>query len=193
MSEFLWSKELELNIQYPEMFGKLDGWNTENEEVLRDFLRALRRKKRFGLFFIQCNNSAQGERVMASIQHEFPQKRLQQFDLNRESETLYEEMQDRYKLEPFAVACITGVEQVFLGHENTKRLASWTSQEIDNYRCKGFPSLLSHLNRQREVFEANLPIALVFLVRGFVIDYFIQRAPDFFDWRSSFFKFSERV
>jgi hypothetical protein len=102
-------------------------------------------------------------------------------------------MQERYKLEPFAVACITGVEQVFLGHENTKCLASWTSQEIDNYSCKGVPSLLSHLNRQREVFEANLPVALVFLVRSFVIDYFIQRAPDFFDWRSGFFKLSERA
>jgi tetratricopeptide (TPR) repeat protein len=192
MSELLWSKELgKLNDQYPEMFGKLDGWNLENEEVLRDFLRALRRKKGFGLFFVQCNNPAQGERVMASIRKQFPQKRLQQFDLNRESETLYGEMQERYKQEPFEVACITGVEQVLFGYEDTKRLAGWTSQEIYNYSWKGVPPLLSHLNRQREAFESNLPVALVFLVRGFVVDYFIQRAPDFFDWRSGFFKFIE--
>jgi tetratricopeptide (TPR) repeat protein len=192
MAELLWSKEFgRLNEQYPEMFGKLDGWNPENEEVLGDFLRALRRKKGFGLFFVQCNNPAQGERVMASIRKQFPQKRLQQFDLNRESETLYGEMQERYKLEPFAVACITGVEQVLFGYEDTKRLAGWTSQEIYNFSWKGVPPLLSHLNRQREAFEANLPIALVFLVRSFVIDYFIQRAPDFFDWRTGFFKFTE--
>jgi tetratricopeptide (TPR) repeat protein len=192
MAELLWSKEFgRLNEQYPEMFGKLDGWNPENEEVLSDFLRALRRKKGFGLFFVQCNNPAQGERVMASIRQQFPKKRLQQFDLNRESETLYGEMQERYQLEPFAVACITGVEQVLFGYEDTKRLAGWTSQEIYNYSWKGVPPLLSHLNRQREAFESNLPVALVFLVRGFVVDYFIQRAPDFFDWRSGFFKFTE--
>jgi tetratricopeptide (TPR) repeat protein len=180
----------QLNDQYPEVFGELDGWNFDAEEVLRDLLRALRRKKGFGLFFVQCN-SAQAEQVMTSIRERLPQKRLQQFDLNQQSETLYEEMLERYKQEPFSVACITGVEQVLYGYEDTKRLAGWTSQEIYNYSWKGVPPLLSHLNRQREVFEANLPVIMVFLVRSFVIDYFIQRAPDFFDWRSGFFKFTE--
>jgi tetratricopeptide (TPR) repeat protein len=180
----------QLNDQYPEVFGELDCWNSLTEEVLGDLLRALRRKKGFGLFFVQCN-SAQAERVITSIKERFPQKRLQQFNLNQESETLYGEMLERYKLEPFTVACITGVEQVLFGYEDTKRLAGWTSQEIYNFSWKGVPSLLSHLNRQREAFEANLPIALVFLVRSFVIDYFIQRAPDFFDWRTGFFKFTE--
>lgn len=192
MAELLWSKEFrQSNDHYPENFGELGGWNPENKEVLRDFLRALRRKKGFGLFFVQCNNPAQGERVMASIRKQIPQKRLQQFNLNRESESLYGEIQERYKLEPFEVACITGVEQVLLGYEDTKRIAGWTSQEIYNYSWKGVPPLLSHLNLQREAFESSLPVALVFLVRGFVIDYFIQRAPDFFDWRSGFFKFTE--
>ncbi len=181
----------QLNDQYPEVFGELDGWNFDAEEVLSDLLRALRRKKGFGLFFVQCNSS-QAERVMTSIRERLPQKRLQQFDLNQQSETLYEEMLERYQQEPFSVACITtGVEQMLYGYEDTKRLVGWTSQEIYNYSWKGVPPLLSHLNRQREVFEANLPIALVFLVHSFVIDYFIQRAPDFFDWRSGFFKFTE--
>jgi tetratricopeptide (TPR) repeat protein len=180
----------QLNDQYPEKFGKLDGWNYDTEEVLSDLLRALRRKKGFGLFFVQCN-SAQTERIMTSIRQQLPQKRLQQFDLSRDSETLYGEILESYQQKPFAVAYITGVEQVLFGYEDTKRLAGWTSQEIYNYSWKGVPSLLSHLNRQREAFEANLPIALVFLVRSFVIDYFIQRAPDFFDWRSGFFKFSK--
>jgi hypothetical protein len=180
----------ELNDQYLEALGELDGWNSDAEEVLSDLLRALRRKKGFGLFFVQCN-SVQAERTIESIRKRLPQKRLQKFDLNRESETLYGEMLERYQQKPFAVACITGVEQVLYGYEDTKRLAGWTSQEIYNYSWKGVPPLLNHLNRQREVFEANLPVALVFLVRSFVIDYFIQRAPDFFDWRSGFFKFTE--
>jgi tetratricopeptide (TPR) repeat protein len=181
-----------LNNQHPELFEELDGWNFDAEEVLNDLLRALRRKKGFGLFFVQCN-SAQAERIMTSIRERLPQKRLQQFDLNQQSETLYGEMLERYQQEPFSVACITGVEQVLYGYEDTKRLAGWTSKEIYNYSWKGVPPLLNHLNRQREVFEANLPVVMVFLVRSFVIDYFIQRAPDFFDWRSGFFKFTESV
>jgi tetratricopeptide (TPR) repeat protein len=185
--------ELEQLCDYfSEAFGELDGWDTDAEEVLSDLLRALRRKKGFGLFFVQCNPS-QSVRVMESIRERLPQERLEQFDLNIDSETLYGEMLERYQQEPFALACITGVEQVLYGYEDTKRLAGWTSQEIYNYSWKGVPPLLSHLNRQREAFEANLPVALVFLVRSFVIDYFIQRAPDFFDWRSGFFKFTERA
>ena len=167
-----------------------DRWNPETAEILQDLFRALRRKKGFGLFFVQCN-PALGQQVMAAIRERFPRKRLEQFELNRESETLYGELLERYQEKSFEMACVTGVEQALYGYEDTKRLAGWSSEEIYNYSWKGLPPLLGHLNRQREVFEANLPIALIFLVPSFVIDYFVQRAPDFFDWRSGFFKFTE--
>jgi len=125
-------------------FKGFDYQDSETAEVIGDLLRALRRKKGFGLFFVQCN-PAQGQQVMTAIRERFPQKRL----------------------------------------------AGWSSKEIYNYSWKGVPPLLSHLNRQRETFKANLPIPLIFLVPSFVIDYFVQRAPDFFDWRSGFFKFVE--
>ncbi|MDY6939206.1 MAG: tetratricopeptide repeat protein [Cyanobacteriota bacterium] len=180
MPEQLWENEFE----------NFDCQNPETAEVLNDLLRALRRKKGFGLFFIQCN-PAQGTRVIAAIRKRFPQKRLVEFELNRQSETLYGELLEHYQGEKFEIACVTGVEQALYAYEDTKRLAGWSSQEIYNYSWKGLPPLLGHLNRQREAFEANLPIALIFLVPSFAIDYFVQRAPDFFDWRSGFFKFSE--
>ncbi|MBE9042128.1 tetratricopeptide repeat protein [Oscillatoriales cyanobacterium LEGE 11467] len=171
-------------------FESFDRWNPDTAEVLDDLLRALRRKKGFGLFFVQCN-PAQGTRVINAIQKRFPQKRLVEFELNRQSETLYGELLERYQGEKFEIACVTGVEQALYAYEDTKRLAGWSSEEIYNYSWKGLPPLLGHLNRQREAFEANLPIALIFLVPSFAIDYFVQRAPDFFDWRSGFFKFVE--
>jgi superkiller protein 3 len=171
-------------------FPELGRWSAENAEVIADILRALRRKKGFGLFFVQCS-PAQGTQVIRAIRERFPQKRIVEIELNRESETLYPELRERHQTEGFEIACISGVEQALYSYEDTKRLAGWTAKEIYNYSWKGVPPLLSHLNRQREMFEAHLPIRMVFLVPYFVIDYFIQRAPDFFDWRSGFFRFVE--
>lgn len=171
---------------------EFENWDFEAEESLNTILRALRRKRGFGLFFVQCN-PVQGQRVITAIKEKLPQKKVIQIELNRESETLYGELLERHQTELFDIACVTGVEQAMYSYEDTKRLAGWTSDEIYNYSWKGLPPLLSHLNRQREAFEENLPIALIFLVPSFVIDYFVQRAPDFFDWRSGFFKLTDKL
>ena len=164
--------------------------DAETAEVTNDLLRALRRKKGFGLFFVQCS-PAQGKRVMTAIRRRFPEKKIENIELSEESETLYTELLERYENECFDIACVAGIEQALYKYEDTKRLSGWSWEEVYSYSWKGVPPLLSHLNRQREAFEANLPIALVFFVPSFVIDYFVQRSPDFFDWRSGFFKFSE--
>ncbi len=190
MAEKRWENEIEKLDRLGLAIEDLDRWNPETTEVLNDLFRALRRKKGFGLFFVECN-PARAEQVMKAIQGRFPQKKLIPIELDRKNDTLYGELWERYQEEKFDIACITGVEQVLYGYEDTKRLAGWSSEEIYSYSWKGVPPLLSHLNRQREAFEANLPISLIFFVRSFAIDYFIQRAPDFFDWRSGFFKFSE--
>lgn len=166
--------------------------NTETAEITDDILRALRRKKGFGLFFVQCN-PAQGSQVIKAIGKRFPEKRIEKVELSEQSETLYGELIERYESKAFDIACVTGVEQALYSYEDTKRLGGWSSEEVYSYSWKGVPPLLSHLNRQREAFEANLPIALIFFVPSFVIDYFVQRAPDFFDWRSGFFKLSESL
>ena len=170
-----------------DVFTKRDA---ETAEVTNDLLRALRRKKGFGLFFVQCS-PAQGKRVMTAIRQRFPEKKMENIDLSEESETLYTELLERYKDEGFDIACVAGIERALYKYEDTKRLSGWSWEEVYSYSWKGVPPLLSHLNRQREAFEANLPLALVFFVPSFVIDYFVQRSPDFFDWRSGFFTFPE--
>ena len=191
MAKQLWEREFDkLSRESLAAFESLDRWSPETAEELSDLLRALRRKKGFGLFFVQCS-PALGERVIAAIRERFPQKRLERFELNQQSETLYFDLRETYQKEAFEVACVTGLEQVLYSYEDAKRLAGWSEEDIYSYSWKGVPPLLSHLNRQREIFEENLPIALIFLVPRFAIDYLVQRAPDFFDWRSGLFKFIE--
>ena len=57
------------------------------------------------------------------------------------------------------------------------------------YSWKGVPKILNHLNLHRERFRDTFNICFVFLLRSFSLKYFIHRAPDFFDWRSSIFEF----
>ena len=171
-------------------FEGFDRDSPENAESMADLLRALRRKKGFSLFFVQCA-PAWHDLVVTAIQKRFPQKRLAQIELDRQSETLYWELLERYQTENFEIACITGMEQALFAYEDAKRLLGWNAEEIYDISWKDVPPLLVHLNRLRESFAENLPVALVFLIRSFAIDYLIRRAPDFFDWRSGLFKLVE--
>ncbi|NEO87085.1 MAG: tetratricopeptide repeat protein [Spirulina sp. SIO3F2] len=169
-------------------FATFEQENPEAITAFTDLLRALRRKRGFGLFFVQCSH-LQGQQAIAVIQEQFPQKRVIEFILTPESETLYDTLATRYRAEEFDLVCITGVEESLYKYEETLRQAGWESEAIFNYQWKDTPPLMSHLNRQRETFAEHLPILLVFFVPNFVIDYFIRRAPDFFDWRSGWFEF----
>jgi len=58
----------------------------------------------------------------------------------------------------------------------------------DYYKLDNLPPILGHLNLQRERFRNDFDICFVFLLPFFGIKYFIQRAPDFFDWRLGLFR-----
>lgn len=158
------------------------------EEVYRTLVRALRRKRGFGLYFVQCSPS-QGEQVIVDVQKDLPQKRVQVLRLDRSSETVYDRVEALWQEQPFDILFITGMEEALYAYEDTKRLAGWTSEQIYSYSWAGVPRILSHLNLQRERFRDSFNCCFVFLVPLFVVKYFIQRAPDFFDWRSGLFTF----
>ena len=84
---------------------------------------------------------------------------------------------------------IEGLQASLYAYEDTKRFSGWSSNEIYNYSWKGVPKILNHLNQQREHLRNDFPARFVFLVPAFVVDYFIQRAADFLDWRSGLFRF----
>jgi superkiller protein 3 len=159
------------------------------EEVYQYLLRSLRRKQGFGLFFVQCN-PVQGKEILVKLNADLPQKRMQELRLERDSTTLYDQVETLWQQQPVDILFVTHLEAALLAYEDTKRLSGWSDADvIYTVSWKGVPPILSHLNQRREQFRDHFNACFVFLVPPFVIKYFIQRAPDFFDWRSGLFTF----
>ncbi|HEY9829387.1 MAG TPA: tetratricopeptide repeat protein, partial [Stenomitos sp.] len=158
------------------------------EEVYQSLARAIRRKQGFGLFFVQCS-PVKGDKIIASLQADLPQKTMQVLTLEKSSQTLYDRVESLAGQETIDILFIKGLEASLISYEDTKRLAGWGSKEVYSYSWKGVPPILRHLNLQREQFRDTFNFCLVFLIPYFVVKYFVQRAPDFFDWRSGLFIF----
>ena len=88
--------------------------------------------------------------------------------------------------EQINILFIQGLEHSLYEYEQTK---FGEKSERFAYSWKGVPKILNHLNLHRERFRDTFNICFVFLLRSFSLKYFIHRAPDFFDWRSSIFEF----
>lgn len=157
------------------------------EEVYRALLRALQRKQGFGLFFVQCSTD-QGKKIVANLRRDLTQQQIQELHLQGEVVTLYDQIAALWQ-QPFDVLVIEGLQASLYAYEDTKRFGGWSSDDIYNYSWKGIPKILNHLNQQREHLRNDFPARFVFLVPPFVVDYFIQRAADFIDWRSGLFRF----
>ncbi len=158
------------------------------EEVYRALRRALQRKEGFGLFFVQCSKT-QGEKIVADLRQDLPQQQIQELHLQGEVTTLYDKIAALWEQQPFDVLVVEGLEASLYAYEDVKRHSGWSSGEIYHYSWKGVPKILNHLNQQREHLRNDFPARFVFLVPPFVVDYFIQRAADFLDWRSGLFRF----
>ncbi|MEQ9480737.1 tetratricopeptide repeat protein [Coleofasciculus sp. F4-SAH-05] len=159
------------------------------DQVYRRLLRALRRKKGFGLFFVVQSGYRQVKQIIEQLRRDLPQKKLSLLQIERETQKVYDQIAERRQAEGFDILVIRGIEQALYEYEDTKRLSGWSSTEIYTYSWKGVPPILSHLNQQRERFGTDFSCSFVFVVPAFVLNYFIQRAPDFFDWRSGLFHF----
>ncbi|MEQ9671496.1 tetratricopeptide repeat protein [Coleofasciculus sp. G2-EDA-02] len=159
------------------------------DEVYRSLFRALRRKKGFGLFFVVQSDYRQVNQTIEKLRRDLPQKKISLLLIKRETQKLYDQIAEQRQAEGFDILVIRGIEQALYEYEDTKRLSGWSSTEIYTYSWKGVPPILSHLNQQRERFGTDFPCSFVFVVSSFVLNYFIQRAPDFFDWRSGLFHF----
>jgi CO2 hydration protein len=178
------------------------------EEEYRALVRALRRKRGFGLFFVQATR-AKGQEILTNLEEEFTpqlavkgekrqeilmnlkQKRIVKIFLSKEDDQLFEKLKDRWERERENVDIfwIEGLGKSLVGYEDMQRLAGWDEQDLKNYSWKNVPPILSHLNLGRERFEKQFNCALVFVVPLFVVRYLLRRAEDFFDWKSGFFEF----
>ncbi|HBB34031.1 MAG TPA: hypothetical protein DDZ80_08940 [Cyanobacteria bacterium UBA8803] len=159
------------------------------DEVYRTLLRGLRRKKGFGLFFVVQSDHTQGTHIIEQVRKDLPQKKIAVLEIDRKTQTLYDKIDELREKTLFDILFIRGIENALYEYEDTKRLSGWAEEETYAYSWKGVPPILSHLNQQRERFSQDFHCSFVFLTPSFAIDYFIQRAPDFFDWRSGVFHF----
>ncbi|MBG1245493.1 tetratricopeptide repeat protein [Nostoc sp. NZL] len=161
-----------------------DDLPSEPEEAYQDLLRALRRKSGFGLFFVQCT-PGEADKFIIKLPQEIPQKKIAVLRLIEAIDNLYQPVAEFVKDKQVEILLITGLEYSLYKYEK-RSFGEITEGQFSN--LTSVPHILNHLNQQRESFRDDFPISFVFILRSFSINYFIHRAPDFFDWRSGVFE-----
>ncbi|MEG4801609.1 tetratricopeptide repeat protein [Microcoleus sp. ARI1-B5] len=161
----------------------------EPEEEYQALVRTLKRTDGFSLLFVECS-PADGERWIARVKTDIPQQKIEVLRLDKSVYDFYNLIAELPYRDLINVLFVNGLEYSLYEYEQEKRAGGWESKDIYSYSWRGVPPVLINLNQQRERFRDNFKICFVFMLPKFAIDYFIQRAPDFFDWRSSLFKLS---
>ena len=169
---------------------ELDDESVEEYNGLR---RSLQRNDDFGLFFVQCS-PATSENIIAAIQEDISQKKIEVLRLTKPVDSLYDIIIDLPNIENIDILFISGLEHSLYEYEqytfdNSDQETYATSKERYSQSWRGVPRFLGYLNLQRDRFREDFNISFIFLLPSFGIDYFIKRAPDFFDWRSGLFEF----
>lgn len=154
----------------------------EEYEEYQTLVNALRRKNNneFGLFFVECT-AVEAEKLCLRIGEDITNKKLEILRLSEPISNLYNLVIDLHNKKQFDILLIKGLEYSIYKYEQEQ-----FGQMTGTYYCDitGVPPILDHLNKLRESFRDNLPISLIFVGRPFLIDYFIHRCQDFFDWKS---------
>ncbi|MDZ7953469.1 tetratricopeptide repeat protein [Nostoc sp. DedQUE09] len=156
----------------------------EPEEAYQDLIRALKRKSGFGLFFVQCT-PVEADNFIVKLPQEIPHKKIAVLPLVEAIDNLYQPVAEFVKDKQIDILLIKGLEYSLYKYEK-RSFGEITEGQFSN--LTSVPHILNHLNQQRERFRDDFKISFVFLLRSFSINYFIHRAPDFFDWRSGVFE-----
>ena len=158
--------------------------SAESEEQYLAFVRALKRRRGFGLMFVRCS-PAEGKQLMKRVRDDIPQKRIDVLALDEPIDNLYEIIESLPNKDKLDILFITGIEKSLVDY-----IKPGIGGEGDYYKLDSVPRILGHLNLQRERFRDDFNICFVFLLPKFALKYFIRRAPDFFDWRSGVMEFA---
>ncbi len=157
--------------------------------------RAIQRGVGFSLLFVRCT-PVKGIEIVERIQEDLPQKRIEVLNLDANTENLYhlvENLTEEQNIEKqsFDVLFIRGLEESLFQYEDREQLGILGRSKGTGYggNWESVPRILGHLNLSRERFRDNFKLCFVFLLPEFALNYFIRRAPDFFDWRSNVYEF----
>ncbi|QQE65086.1 hypothetical protein GFS31_17710 [Leptolyngbya sp. BL0902] len=148
--------------------------------------RSLRRRKGFGLLFIQAS-PAKAQELLQRLQTDLPQKTIGTLTLTEPITNLYNLVAERPDLADLNILFIQGIEKSLEAD-----IKPGYGGEGDYYNLDTLPPLLSHLNQQRDNFRDHFGhLCFVFVVPPFALKYFLRRAADFLDWRSAIFTFAD--
>jgi len=161
----------------------IDDFPIDLGEEYQPLRRALKRRRGFGLLFVRCS-PAQGERLIARVRKDIPQKTVDVLSLDKPIDNLYEIIDNLPNKDKLDILFIKGIEKSLVDY-----IKPGIGGEGDYYKEDTVPRILGHLNLQRERFRDDFPISFVFLLPLYALKYFIRRAPDFFDWRSGVWEF----
>ncbi|MBC6477679.1 MAG: sigma-70 family RNA polymerase sigma factor [Hormoscilla sp. GM7CHS1pb] len=154
------------------------------EEIYQALLRSLRRRKGFGITFIQCSPAA-ARRLIQRVKQELPQKNIESLKLTEPIDNFYEIVANIANVDDINILFVRGIENSLKNY-----IKPGYGGDGDYYNLDTVPVILSHLNQQRENFRDDFSnINFVFILPVFAIKYFSRRAPDFFDWSSGVFQF----
>ena len=156
----------------------------ESEAQYQAFVRALKRRRGFGLMFVRCS-PAEGKQLIARVRKDISQKRIDVLSLEEPIDNLYDIIKGLLHKDKLDILFITGIEKSLVDY-----IKPGIGGEGDYYKMDTVPRILGHLNLQRERFRDDFKICFVFLLPKFALKYFIRRAPDFFDWRSGVMEFA---
>jgi tetratricopeptide (TPR) repeat protein len=120
------------------------------------------------------------------VKQDIPQKTIEVLRFIEPIDNLYKRVANFANRDKIDILFIQGIEYSLYEYE-LKTFGEITELYYNNFTS--VPRILSHLNQQRERFRDDFDICFVFLLCPFALKYFIQRAPDFFDWKSAVFDF----
>ncbi len=163
-----------------------------NPEEYASLARTIARRVGFGLIFVECDDNTAQDIVCQKIHEDFPDI-VQSLTISEPIDSLYDILEEKSKLNSCEILTIQGLELSILKYEqDTFGSTSYDSEEnrrTFHKSLQGVPRFLGYLNLQRDRFRDDFNVCFVFLVTKLEVDYFINRAPDFFDWRSALVKF----
>jgi tetratricopeptide (TPR) repeat protein len=164
---------------------------TNDGEEYTSLVRAVRRNhQRFKLLFVSCSPS-QGEKVRHDLMGDVPAKKYELLDIKESINNLYEVINNIPNLPELDVLFIRGLEYSIFEYEDQEfgDISKRSQSKVYGGSWAGVPPVLAKLNMQRELFRDRFPhICFVFLLPHFAINYFIRRAPDFYDWKSGIYR-----
>lgn len=163
--------------------GPPSGLTLTAADVYGALVRSLRRRKGFGIVFVQCT-PAEAEQLLPRLRSDIPQKCIERLKLDEPIDNLYARVAGRTDLDRLNILLIQGLEKSLEAD-----IKPGYAGDGDYYNRSSVPRILAHLNQQRDAFRDDFPgVCLVFLLPVYATKYFIRRAPDFFDWGAGVFE-----